>query len=233
MTTGRRSRRPVVRLSPQLYFKAFRVVPTHRASVADRSSIPQKRSVVREPPVNSHRRRSIEPREEGQFLHVVSESVLGIENGRRQCPAQWIAYLKVGLTPGYLSRVAPRRGWIVAKRIVRPLAHLVRRNRHVWDRAHENLAGVKIGRSKRLLAADRVVEPENAARPAVQRRAPRVPSFAFNHIVKGQERVCSYENTAASGGSRSLAEWVLILTTLKNPNRSRRVSFSTVLQTAR
>jgi len=56
-------------------------------SVANWPGILQECAIVGEPAVNSDRRRTIEPGEESQFLHVIGESVRRIEDGRSQCSA--------------------------------------------------------------------------------------------------------------------------------------------------
>src|SRR3984957_10116155 len=112
-----------------------------RSGYANRSGVVRKRVVVGEPSVDAHRRRSIEPGEECQFLHVVGKSVLRIEDRRRQRAAQRISCLQVPLTPRYLTDVAPQRRGIVAERIVHPLRYLVGHVGNVWHWTREYVAG--------------------------------------------------------------------------------------------
>jgi len=112
--------------------------------------------------VDSHRRGTIEPGEECQFLHVVSEAVDGIEDRRSKSPAQRVTDLEVVLTTRLLSNVAPGRDWIVAERVVHPFRYFVGHIGDVGHRAHKDFAGVKIRGSDGLLPA-RIMEAENAA----------------------------------------------------------------------
>jgi hypothetical protein len=102
--------------------------------------------------MNSDRARTVEPREEHQFLQVIGKSV-GHYDARRLGAGQPITDFQVVLTGSHLPGMAP--GWrrIIAERIVHPFANFakpppypnlkprkdplsrsLRVSRSVWDR---------------------------------------------------------------------------------------------------
>src|ERR1017187_1788432 len=121
------------------------------------------RVIVREPPMDPNRRRSIEPREESQFLKMVGKTI-GHRNSRSLCAAQGISNLKIVLTPGNLSGVPPCWSWIVSQGIIHPFRNFVGQNVSVVS-SQEEARSIEIRWrvSLDIRGADCSVIPEGAA----------------------------------------------------------------------
>src|SRR5579862_4995330 len=83
--------------------------------------------------MDGHRRSSVEPRVESEFLQVVGEAILPNDGGRVRA-GEWVSDLQVVLTTGHLADVSPRRGRVHIVRIVRPLGGFMGQNHSVVRR---------------------------------------------------------------------------------------------------
>jgi hypothetical protein len=161
-----------------LFYSVAIRLPVFPGFLADRAGVVQERRVVGKPSVDSDGRRAIEPGEESQFLHVVGETI-GHGDGRRKTSAQRIAHFEVALAARLLADVAPCRNWIVTERIVHPFRHFVRHDGDVGNGAHEDVAGIVVGRRKSLRAVHAAMEAENAARRVWSQRS---AAGSFAHL---------------------------------------------------
>ena len=92
--------------------------------------VSHERRVVREPSMDGHRRCSVEPRVESEFLQVVGETILPNDGGCVRA-REWISDLQVVLTIGHLANVSPRRGRVHVIGIVHPFGGFMRQNHSV------------------------------------------------------------------------------------------------------
>ena len=165
-------------------------------SVTNGSGILQERAVVGEPAMNSDRRRAIEPGEERQFLHVIGETVRGIEDGGSQGSAERVTKLQVVLASSYLSYMPPRRRRIVAERIVHPFRDFMRSDRDIWNRADENFASVEIYGSESL-CPDCIMEAKNAA-GGLWSQLSAICALALHYVVEEKHRKCTWSHPLRS-----------------------------------
>ena len=100
--------------------------------------------------MNPHRRRPKEPREERQFLQVVSKAIRH-DDGRSVGARQWVTNLQITLAVSDdLSSSAPQRCRDVAERIVHPFIDFMSEDGGVGNGWTKQASGVEFTRRVRL-----------------------------------------------------------------------------------